>query len=146
MKIGKPFWDHPKIIPDQTIYLLHKKWSSPLRISSVKVTKSAVSCRFDHIYWSNPSWKTSFFVQWLIILITFSPICFNFHFIKSRLQPQIKIPETWPEKRQIIWFNPCYSKNVDTKVGKFFLSLISITTASLHTASCINYLIETMWK
>ena len=27
-------------------------------------------------------------------------------------------------KRQIIWFNPPYSKNVTTKVGKFFLSLI----------------------
>ena len=28
-------------------------------------------------------------------------------------------------KRQIIWFNPPYSKNVTTKVGKFFLSLIN---------------------
>ena len=27
-------------------------------------------------------------------------------------------------KRQIIWFNPPYSENVTTKVGKFFLSLI----------------------
>ena len=27
-------------------------------------------------------------------------------------------------KRQIIWFNPPYSKNVTTKVGQFFLSLI----------------------
>ena len=27
-------------------------------------------------------------------------------------------------ERQIIWFNPPYSKNVTTKVGKFFLSLI----------------------
>ena len=27
-------------------------------------------------------------------------------------------------KRQIIWFNPPYSKNVTTKVGKFFLRLI----------------------
>ena len=27
-------------------------------------------------------------------------------------------------KRQIIWFNPPYSKNVTTKIGKFFLSLI----------------------
>ena len=29
---------------------LHKKRSFPLRISSVNVTKSAVSCRFGHIY------------------------------------------------------------------------------------------------
>ena len=34
------------------------KWSImvPLSISSV-------SCGFGHIYWRNPSWKTSFFVQ-----------------------------------------------------------------------------------
>ena len=43
---------------------LHKKWSFPLRISSVNVTKFAVSCRFGHIYWRNPSWKTLFFVQY----------------------------------------------------------------------------------
>ena len=39
---------------------LHEKWSFPLRTSSVNVTKSAVSCVFGHIYWRNPSWKTSF--------------------------------------------------------------------------------------
>ena len=33
---------------------LHKKWHFPLRISSVNVTKSAVSCGFGHIYWRNP--------------------------------------------------------------------------------------------
>ena len=33
---------------------LHKKWSFPLRISSVNVTKSAVSCGFGHIHWRNP--------------------------------------------------------------------------------------------
>ena len=43
---------------------LHTKWSFPLRISPVNVTKSAVSCEFGHIYWRNPWWKTSFFVQW----------------------------------------------------------------------------------
>ena len=42
---------------------LHKKWSFPLRISSVNKTKSAVSCGFGPIYWRNPYWKTSFFVQ-----------------------------------------------------------------------------------
>ena len=30
---------------------LHKKWSFPLRISSVNVTKSTVSSGFGHIYW-----------------------------------------------------------------------------------------------
>ena len=41
-----------------TIPTLHKKWSFPLRISSVNVTKSA-----GNFYWRNPWWKTSFFVQ-----------------------------------------------------------------------------------
>ena len=31
-----------------------QKWSFPFRISSVNVTKSAVSCEFGHIYWRNP--------------------------------------------------------------------------------------------
>ena len=36
------------------IYItLHKKWSFSLKIFSVNVTKSAVSCRFGHIYWRN---------------------------------------------------------------------------------------------
>ena len=48
----------------QLLCSLHKKLSFPLRISSVNVTKSAVSCRFGHIYQRNPEWKTSFFVQW----------------------------------------------------------------------------------
>ena len=34
-------------------YTLHKKWSFPLRISSVNVTKSAVSRGFGHIFWRN---------------------------------------------------------------------------------------------
>ena len=42
---------------------LHKKWSFQLRISSVNMTKPAVSSGFGHIYWRNPLWKTSFFVQ-----------------------------------------------------------------------------------
>ena len=33
---------------------LHKKWSFPLRISSVNVTKSAASRVLGHIYWINP--------------------------------------------------------------------------------------------
>ena len=33
---------------------LHKKWSFPLRISSINVTKFAEKCGFSHIYWGNP--------------------------------------------------------------------------------------------
>ena len=44
---------------------LHKKWSFPLKISSVNVTKSAVFCGFGHIYWRKPgNGKLHFLVQW----------------------------------------------------------------------------------
>ena len=33
---------------------LHKKWSFPLRNSSVNVNKFAGNCGFGHIYWGNP--------------------------------------------------------------------------------------------
>ena len=36
------------------IISVHKKWSFPLRIFCVNVTKSTVSCGFGHIYWKNP--------------------------------------------------------------------------------------------
>ena len=36
------------------IKTLHTKWNFPLRISSVNVTKSAVSCRVNNFYWRNP--------------------------------------------------------------------------------------------
>ena len=35
-------------------HTLHKKWTFPLRISSVNVTKSGGNCGFGHIYWRNP--------------------------------------------------------------------------------------------
>ena len=31
-----------------------QKWSFPLRISSVNMSKSTVSCGFGHIHWKNP--------------------------------------------------------------------------------------------
>ena len=42
---------------------LHKKWSFPLRISSVNLTKSAGNYGFRHIYRRNHKWKTSLLVQ-----------------------------------------------------------------------------------
>ena len=41
----------------------------PLRISSVNVTKSKRNSEFGHIYLRNHQWKTSFFVQCLLIKI-----------------------------------------------------------------------------
>ena len=46
-------------------YPLHKKWSFPLRISSVNVTKSTISCGFGHIYWSNHH-GAEILVIWLV--------------------------------------------------------------------------------
>ena len=44
------------ILVDWAFYLLPRTRCSnfPLRISSVNVIKSAVSCEFGHIYWRNP--------------------------------------------------------------------------------------------
>ena len=40
------------------------KWSFPLRLSSVNVSKSAGNYGFGQTYWRNPWWKSSYFVQW----------------------------------------------------------------------------------
>ena len=50
------------VLHQNIVIKLHKKWSFPLRISSVNVTKSSGNCGFGHICWRNPQWKTSFFV------------------------------------------------------------------------------------
>ena len=55
----------PKIllidVDELEIYHYTNKWSFPLRISSINVTKSAGNCEFSHIYWRNSERKTSFF-------------------------------------------------------------------------------------
>ena len=50
------------------VLALDKKSSFPLRISSINVTKFTGNRGFDHIYWRNPQWKTSFFVQYLLVI------------------------------------------------------------------------------
>ena len=45
------------------VFYTAQKWSFLLRTWSVNVTKSSGNCGFRHIYWENPLWKTSFFVQ-----------------------------------------------------------------------------------
>ena len=54
------FWQMWANLPE---IALHKKWSFPLKISSVNVTKSPENRGFGHIYWRHPEWKTSFSVQ-----------------------------------------------------------------------------------
>ena len=45
---------------------LHKKWSFPLRISAVNVTRFEVFCGFGHIYWKILNGKPHFFCSvWL---------------------------------------------------------------------------------
>ena len=63
--MNKPFKNHFRELFEKNI-ALHKKWSFPLGISTVNVTKSAGDCGFGYIYWRSTQWKTSFFVQyWL---------------------------------------------------------------------------------
>ena len=40
---------------------LHKKLA--------KVSKSSVSCGFDHIYWGSPQWKPSVFVHCILLMV-----------------------------------------------------------------------------
>ena len=57
---------------------LQKKWSFLIRISSGNVTKSTLSCGFDHIYWRNPLWETWFFVHRVTKVYILN---FNFSFL-----------------------------------------------------------------
>ena len=74
---------------------LHKKWSSPLRISSVNVTKSAVFLNGKlHFLWNGVLLNiSSFFVFETLLCFLMSPcyltystlqvFCYFFHFFKS---------------------------------------------------------------
>ena len=70
-----------------SIHCTHNKF--PLRISSVKVTKSAGICRFRHIYWRNPYWKTSFFVQWSFLNFDTVDNQFQLNFIWKMLENSV---------------------------------------------------------
>ena len=47
-----------EIVPEKALL---QKQNLPQRISSVNMTKSAVFCRFGHIYRANPLWKNFVF-------------------------------------------------------------------------------------
>ena len=59
---------------------LHKKWSFPLRISSINVTKYAGNCWFGHIYWRNLQLETSFFVAIKPLRFHWQKIIWDFSF------------------------------------------------------------------
>ena len=106
---------------------LHKKWSFPLRISSVDVTISAGNCRFGYVYWRNPSWKTSYFVQ-----------CWCSRYICSAdiINLSIKL-STFPEECKIAKLKPIFKKGARTDPKNYrpisLLPLVSkIIEKSIH--------------
>ena len=62
---------YPLAIISLHCHTLQKRWSFPLSISSVNVTKSVVSCGFGLTYRRDPERNTSFFVQWQQKLLDF---------------------------------------------------------------------------
>ena len=65
-----------------------------LMISSVNVTKSAVSCGFGHIYWRNPYWKT-LFVQWY-----FHPLWLILLLICNNIQLRVRYAQRYSQNIQ----------------------------------------------
>ena len=107
------------------VYVLHKRPSFPLKISSVNVTKSAENCGFGHISWRNLERKTSRFGQLCQPFIEekyancrFSYAAFwlgdNGKFTKTRVSLAIKVmlkrttcDVTTPQLSQVILRIPC---------------------------------------
>ena len=69
------------------------KRSFPLTISSVNVTKSAGNCGFGHIYWRNRYRKTSFFVQWLFLIMV----------LKTYPKSDGFVTNLWKLLKQMLW-------------------------------------------
>ena len=102
---------------------LHKKWTFPLRIFSVNVTKSAVCCGFGHIYWRNPDWETSFFSSVFRKVTTLNNFLFSISGCsievsrrKIRYSKKITAARKWlfrkrdSLKKQLFWRNNCCKK------------------------------------
>ena len=87
------------------VWALHKKWSFPLRISAVNVTKSAGNCAFGHIYRINPWCKISFFVQWRF------PRTSVFH--PPELKSYLSFPYT--HDTAIVWNNAMNNNPIDNE-------------------------------
>ena len=56
---------------------LHKKWSFPLRISSVNGNNSAGNCRFGHIYWRLHDGKLHFCAVCFLSVATFKILLYK---------------------------------------------------------------------
>ena len=68
---------------------------------------SDISCNSDHFYKAAPDYDTA---------LKISGFNENIKYLPSQ-------PKERNRKRQIIWFNPPYSVNVKTNVGKLFIRL-----------------------
>ena len=66
-----------------------------LMISSVNVTKSALSCGFGHIYSRYPYWKTLFFVQWY-----FHPLWLILLLICNNIQLRVRYAKRYSQNIQ----------------------------------------------
>ena len=75
----------------KTQWSLFKKWSFPLRISSVNVTKSAGNL--------NPVWKTSFFVHWVFCWILQRTLLFGAYVV------QVGLEFWWWQSRDFFYFH-----------------------------------------
>ena len=88
-------------------HTLHKKWSFPLRIFSVNVIKSE-------------KWKTSFFVQWYVLLLSIQWIVYYYRWCAEHA-----------EKMQLIW---SHLLNKSLMANFIFLCSVSLTISkgTLH--------------
>ena len=118
-----------------------QKWSFPLKISSVNVTKSARNSGFDHIYWKNPSWKTSFFigclkfrhVAWILASIS------NFRYNDRRCFIKIDILENFAKfERKYLYRSLCFNK---VSIPRFPCFLLLKFCFDEVTAACTAFLI-----
>ena len=110
------------------IISLHKKWSFPWRVSLVNVAKSAVFWGCGHIYWKNPYWKTSFFVQYLVCLFISSK-CLRKQYLMEKLKIDSYIMVFFPGE---IYFK-CFYLRRATIVGKGFSTYFSLPPCSMLT-------------
>ena len=108
-------------------------------ISPVNVTESVRNCGFGHIYWRNPQWKTSFFVQWIYCRIyIFLQKDFEKHVINHFDFEKVLIEES--NSHDINFFND-KSEVEDSpyfSINEFNSSSQRLTTNSLHI--CIRSL------
>ena len=80
IQLFRSFWNVSKIISGSLTHTA-QKWSFQLRISSVNMTKFAVSSGVGHIYWGNRQWKTSFFVQCNFVIMCSESALYLNHFV-----------------------------------------------------------------